>query len=100
MKNNYFESGQWNTICDRCGFKFKSGELKKTWDNLWVCPEDWETRHIADFIKAPPPQKAIDFARPEPANTFTGAPYISETIGVQETTIPPVGGSTNHGELD
>ena len=38
--------GDWNAICDRCGFKFKASELKKTWDNLYVCdcsviPEAW-----------------------------------------------------------
>ena len=31
---NKFVSGQWNAICDRCGFKFKSSELKKDWQGL------------------------------------------------------------------
>lgn len=100
MKNNYFESGQANAICDRCGFRFKTGELTKTWDGFWVCHEDFEPRHIGDFIKAPAAEKPLPFTRPEPADTFVGAPYISETIGVQENSTPPVTGSTNHGDLD
>jgi hypothetical protein len=96
MLKNHFESGQWNTICDRCGFKFKSGELRKTWDNFWVCPDDWEPRHVADFIKAPRPEKPIPWTRPEPSEIEGGPIYISESIGVQEHQLPP---STPHGSI-
>ena len=97
MNNTVFESGQYNAICDRCGFKFKSGELQKTWDGLWVCKDDWEMRHIADFLRAPAPEKPLPYTRPEPEDTFIGPTYISESTGVQETALPA---STNHGELD
>ena len=97
LKNTYFESGQANAICDRCGFKFKTGELKKTWDGLWVCADDWESRHIADFLRPPAPIKPLPFTRPEPSDTFVGPTYISESTGVQETDMPA---TTNHGTLD
>ena len=49
---DYLKLGSWNASCDRCGRKRKGDELKKTWNNLWVCPEHWEPRHPQDFVKA------------------------------------------------
>jgi len=46
---NALAHGQWNGLCDVCGFKFKSNDLKKRWDGLYVCKEDWEPRHPSDF---------------------------------------------------
>lgn len=59
--------GQWNAICDVCGFKFKSGQLRKRWDDLYVCNEDWETRHPLDFLRSPSnKERPIPWSRPEP----------------------------------
>jgi hypothetical protein len=38
-------------ICDVCGFRYPSEVMRRRWDGLWVCPSDYETRHIADFIR-------------------------------------------------
>jgi len=58
--------GQWNAICDVCGFKLKSGKMRKRWDDLYVCDEDWEPRHPLDFMRAPPnKEKPIPWSRPE-----------------------------------
>ena len=43
--------GDYNAICDRCGFKFKASKLRKTWDGLYVCSKDWEPRHPSDFAR-------------------------------------------------
>jgi len=88
MKHNYFIPGEWNAICDSCGRKFKASQLQKRWDGFMVCSEDWEPRHIADFIKAPNPEKAIPWSRPESADREIVVPYVND--GTQDTTIPVV----------
>ena len=98
MRNTYFKSGDHNAICDRCGFKFKASELQKTWDGFYVCKEDFEVRHIADFIKAPKPASPLPWIRPEPTDGDASPTYISESTGIQETDIPEVTPG-NAGEL-
>ena len=93
--SNYYKSGVTNVLCDVCGVKYKSDELRKRWDGFMVCHEDWEVRHPQDYIRGSKPQKAPEYTRPEPANTFVTVPYISESIGLQETSIP----SGNSGTL-
>lgn len=48
----YFEGGQWNAACFRCGWKFKSGELRKTWQGFWACDRCWEPRQPQDFARS------------------------------------------------
>lgn len=93
MDNNLV-LGQWNAICDVCGEKYKSGQLKARWDGLMVCEKDWELRHIADFIKAPPPLRALPWTRPRPTDIFVDVTYGSQ--GTQDNTIPP---GTNDNEM-
>jgi len=61
-----FREGQFRAICDRCGFKFWSGELRLTWNNLRVCAEDFEPRNRQEFVRGVPADKA---------------PYGSKAIG-------------------
>lgn len=62
-----FKKGQWNAICDVCGFQFKSGQMKKRWDGLYTCQKDWEPRHPMDFMKSrPTKERPIPWSRPEP----------------------------------
>ena len=49
-----YRPGDHHAICDRCGFAYRASELKKTWDNLWVCAKDWEPRQPQDFVRARP----------------------------------------------
>lgn len=42
---NYYKPGEWNAICDRCGFKYKASMLKEEWQGLMTCPTCWETKH-------------------------------------------------------
>ncbi len=60
-----YRPGQWNAICDRCGFEFKSSELKRDWQGLMVCDKDYETRHPQDFIKLNVERPAAKWVRPE-----------------------------------
>lgn len=83
-----YKHGDYNAICDRCGFKVKASTLKKTWDGFMVCPEDWEPRHPLDFAKGPRPERVLPFTRPEGEDVSIGPTYISTSIGTQENTIP------------
>lgn len=51
--SKYFKPGVWNAVCGRCGFEFKSNELKELpeYPGVYVCEKDWEPRHILDFFK-------------------------------------------------
>jgi len=78
MGRTYAKKGDWNAICDVCGFKYKASQLRPRWDGLRVCAEDWETRHPSDLYRAPMGiESQVPWTRPEPAEatidvTFTG----------------------------
>ena len=90
---DYWKPGDPNAICDVCGFKYKLSELKKRWDNLMVCPEDWEPRQPQDFVRGVKDQRPIPNARPENPDVFvtgfattpTGATVI--TVGASPFTF-------------
>jgi len=60
---NSHTHGQWNVICDVCGFKFKSSDINERWDGLMVCADDYEKRHPADFFKVDPEDTSVPFVR-------------------------------------
>lgn len=50
---NTYKPKAWNALCDSCGFKKKSTDLKLRWDGLMVCADTcWEPRHPQDFLRA------------------------------------------------
>jgi len=73
--------GDWSADCDRCGFTFKASDLRKTWDGLYVCKDDWESRHPSDF------QGEIDYS-----DTQT-VPW-SRPRNLSDTSVTNVGGSS------
>lgn len=75
--NNYYKPGTWNALCDVCGFKHKSDELKKRWDGLMVCKHDWEPRHPQDLLRVPREQISVPWTRPQPEDVFTDVSYIT-----------------------
>ena len=64
-----FDPGNWNIICDVCGQKYKASEIKKRWDGLFVCAQDYEERHIQDFIRVTPDKITVPFIR-NPCDSF------------------------------
>lgn len=62
--------GDWNAICDICGFRFKASELTKDWQGLMVCKQDYEMRHPQDFLRVRPDNPAVPWSRPEGADQF------------------------------
>lgn len=78
MRTTWWKSGDWNAICDVCGFKFKASELKERWDGLKVCDMDWEQRHPQDMIRAIPDEQPLPWTRPEGPDVSVGPDYNDE----------------------
>jgi hypothetical protein len=79
---NHLILGNYNALCDSCGRKFKALDLKKRWDGLMVCKEDYELRHNSDFLRVQKEKISVPFSRPYPvADTFTG--YICSIIEIR-----------------
>lgn len=68
---DYYADGQWNVICDQCGFKCKSKDIKKQWDGLEVCKRCWEPRQPQDFVRGVMDRQQVPFTRPDVDPTFT-----------------------------
>lgn len=81
---NYYKPGDWNAICDRCGFKFKASELKEEWTGLRVCEADYELRHPLDFVRGKVDQINVPWVRMEPPTSpSTALLSTNESLGVQ-----------------
>lgn len=74
---NYFKLGDWNAICDGCGFKFKASQLRKRWDGMMMCEDDWEMRNPLDFLRPPNEHISTPWSRPEPPDSFVASPGMA-----------------------
>lgn len=78
-----YVKGQWNAICDRCGFEYKSGQIKREWTGLRVCTgggtnDCFEHRHPQDFVKGKRDRQSPPWVRPEPAEVFLDVGDVTE----------------------
>jgi len=71
-----YKSGLWKAICDVCGFEFYSNELRKRWDGLMVCDQDFEHDHPQKYLRVRADKIAVPWVRSEPEDTFTHVCYI------------------------
>lgn len=67
-------SYSWNAICDVCGFQYKAKDLRKRWDGLMVCKDDFEVRHPLDFYRVKNDHHQLPFTRP---NDVVGTGFLS-----------------------
>lgn len=88
---SYFKSGSWNAVCDVCGLRFKSDDLKKRWDNLYTCHKDWEPKHPQLMIKSIKEKIDVDFARPE-TDSFISLLYVDAGYVADGYTLNGPGG--------
>ncbi len=51
MTYYHFKKHDPRATCQICGFDFNRSALRKNWRGLWVCPQDWEPRNEADFVR-------------------------------------------------
>jgi hypothetical protein len=77
MAHNHYVKGQWNVICDSCGWKKKSSEVRRRWDGLIVCADTcYETDHPQKYLRVRETGLAVPFIRDEPADTYQLICYI------------------------
>jgi hypothetical protein len=72
-----WDSGDWITICDACGKKYKASQLRKRWDGLMVCSYDFEIRQPQDFVRGAVDKIAIPWARTEASDEFIAINYTT-----------------------
>ena len=72
-----YEKGDWKANCDSCDRIFKASDLKKRWDGLRVCPDDFEERPAQDFVRGKPDIQIPPWVRPEQADYFLGGTNAS-----------------------
>lgn len=80
--HSYYAHGKWNAICDRCGFEYKSDQLRKEWNNLRTCSgpgtnDCWEIRQPQEFVRGKPDRQAPPWTRPEQPDVFLQPNQVS-----------------------
>ena len=68
---DFLELGSWNTVCYRCGKKFKSSQMRKNWQGFYTCETCFEIRHPQDFVKGVPDFPAPPWVQSPPTDQFT-----------------------------
>jgi hypothetical protein len=92
MKFTWWKSGSWNAICDVCGFKFKSTDLRYTGDigsraGLMACKDCYDPPHPQEFIRPIQDQAKLPWTRPEATDTYL-------TIADAGSVLIPAGGTS------
>ena len=93
-RNPGFKPGENWTECVVCGFDYYASTMKLRWDGVWVCPDDWETRHPQDFVRARADK--ISAGDPSYSTTPEFGEGTTDPAGFVPETIPP---GTFSGEL-
>lgn len=77
---DYYRSGTYNGICDRCGSKFKFSDLKLEWDGLYVCTANgcWEPRQPQDYVKGVRDDMSVPVSRPDGPPVYIQDETITE----------------------
>jgi hypothetical protein len=75
----YVPGDHWK-ICEVCGFKYRASQTSRRWDGLFVCSEDFETRHPQDFVRGRLDHQNVPNPRPEPPLNFIG---VTEPLFVE-----------------
>lgn len=70
MQFHTYVIGDWNAICDDCGWEYKASQLKSRWDGLRVCYRCWEPRQPQDFVRGVADIQAPAWTKPSPSDTF------------------------------
>ncbi len=79
--------GEFKRICDRCGFVYRASETFRTWDGLFVCEADFETRHPQDFVRGRKDRITVPDPRPEAINTIIGPLTTALTADASGATL-------------
>lgn len=85
----YLSRGDWNAWCMRCGRKYKSSQLSKEWDELWVCQDCFEDRHPQDMVRGVRDEQRTPWASPELSDTFALTLPAGGILGLTTTALAP-----------
>ena len=88
MPKTYAQLQDWLSICDVCGFKFHASKLRKRWDGLRVCHEDWEVRHPSDFFRLDAEDTSVPWTRSEAPDVFLVACPVNGTLSIPGVASP------------
>ena len=79
MESRYVK-GEWNALCQRCGFVHKSGHIRREWTGLMVCKECWEPRHPQEDVRSKVDKQAPPWSSPEPDDVFITDPITADDL--------------------
>lgn len=82
-----YDSGLHIVLCDICGRKFKSNQLRQRWDGFMVCSDDFEERHPQDFVRGVADFQAPFYTRPEPEDEFIGVCEPNGLTGIVDWAV-------------
>ena len=89
-RNPGWKPGDHWVSCDRCSCDIRASDAKMTWDNLIVCPDDWEPRHPQDFVRGRQDSiNAKEPIRPEPTEIFVETNRLPPSSVRPPNTFPP-----------
>lgn len=89
-----YKHGDYNAICDRCGFEYKASKLKKEWTGLMVCKDCYEPRHPQDYLRARSEDSSVPWTRPDTSGEASSGTNLN---GDSITTSLVV---ETHGDID
>lgn len=85
-----YDKGDWVAICDSCGRKFKASHLKRRWDGLMTCSEDWEPRQTQDYVRGKAEKQIPVWTRSEASNTFADGESHTQTTYTNPNLTPVI----------
>ncbi len=85
---NWLKLGDYNSICDSCGRKFKASSMLKRWDGLFVCKEDYEIKHPQLSLRVHGDKQSVPIPRPDTIqDTFINSCNIINSQGLSGTSV-------------
>jgi len=79
---NWLSLGDYNCICDSCGRKFKASTMRKRWDGMFVCKDDYEIRHEQLSLKVRGDKQTVPIPRPDTIDdVFLPVCYVWQSSG-------------------
>lgn len=81
MNRNYLKLGSYNTICDRCGQKYKRDECRFEWTGALTCVNCWDPRHPAT-IPLPIIQDGLGVTDCRPRHTDSFVTVPNDYMGI------------------
>lgn len=69
-KADFLVVGDYNCICDQCGYKYKNSNMRTQWDGIRVCKNCFEFRQPQDFVRGVKDEQWVPIARPDATPSF------------------------------